>query len=78
MLESLEPSFQGLFYFGESLVITLQGVTAGAHRARDLAQCAAYLAPARGRIVTGAWHLGGIRQAASYFFSFFNFHFLIA
>ena len=51
MLEALKPSLQGLFYFGKSNVVTLQGVAAGTYRFFYIAQSRAGDAAAGGRVV---------------------------
>tara|TARA_Y100001951_G_scaffold42193_1_gene33404 strand:+ start:39 stop:347 length:309 start_codon:yes stop_codon:yes gene_type:complete len=71
MLETLEPSLQGLFYFGESFIVALQGIAAGTYRIFDIAQLGACQASGGWCIVARAGHLGGMSQATGYFVSFF-------
>ena len=72
MLEALEPSLQGLFYFGKSFIVALQGVTAGTYRIFNLAQLGACQAPAGWCVIRWSGHLGRLRQAACNFFCFLN------
>jgi len=73
-LEALESFLQGLFNFWKSFVVTLQGIAAGTYRIFNIAELGAGDAAAGRCIVARAGHLGGIRQAAGYFFCFFYFH----
>jgi hypothetical protein len=72
MLETLEPSLQGLFNFWKSFVVTLQGVTAGTYRIFYFAQSSACNAAGCWRVVRWSGHLGRMSQAAGYFFCFLN------
>ena len=74
MLEALESSLQGLFNFWKSFIVTLQGVTARAHRSADLAQLSPGDAPGCWRVIRRPGHLGRICQASGDCFSFFFLH----
>ena len=72
MLEALEPSLQGFFYFWKSFIVALQGIAAGTYRIFYIAQSSAGNAAAGWCIVARAGHLGRMSQATGYFFSFLN------
>jgi len=71
VLEALEPSLQGLFYFWKSFIVALQGVTAGTYRIFNFAQLGACNTSGGWRVITWPGHLGGMSQATGYFVSFF-------